>query len=128
MSVLVGGVRFGGPEVVLIAGPCAVESEPQLLAAARAVRDAGARMLRGGAYKPRTSPDSFRGLGRRGLELLARARAETGLPVVTEVLDVRLLPLVAEYADMLQIGSRSMQHIPLLEEVGRSRMPVLFNA
>ena len=124
--VHVQGVEFGGPEVVIIAGPCAVENEEQLLSVARAVRDGGARMLRGGAFKPRTSPHSFQGLGEDGLKLLAAARAETGLPVVTEVMDPRVLPLVARYADMLQIGSRSMQNFPLLEEVGRCRMPVLF--
>ncbi len=124
-TVRVRDVEFGGDEVVLIAGPCSVESETQLLTVARAVRDAGARMLRGGAFKPRTSPDSFRGLGEEGLKLLALARAETGLPVVTEVMDPRLIPLVSQYADMLQVGSRNMQNFPLLEELGRSRVPVL---
>ncbi len=123
--VRVGDVEFGGEEVVLIAGPCAVESEAQLLTVAHAVRASGARMLRGGAFKPRTSPDSFRGLGEPGLQLLAQARAETGLPVVTEVMDPRMIPLVAQYADMLQVGSRNMQNFPLLEELGRTRMPVL---
>jgi 3-deoxy-7-phosphoheptulonate synthase len=119
------GVRIGGSDVVIIAGPCAVESESQLLATARAVKQAGATMLRGGAFKPRTSPYSFRGLGLEGLRLLALARAETGLPVVTEVMDARDLAAVAACADVLQIGSRNMQNFTLLEEVGRSGLPVL---
>jgi 3-deoxy-7-phosphoheptulonate synthase len=123
--VEVRGVPIGGPAVVIIAGPCAVESESQLLAAARAVKAAGASVLRGGAFKPRTSPYSFRGLELEGLRLLALARAETGLPVVTEVMDARHLPAVAAAADILQIGSRNMQNFTLLEEVGRSGMPVL---
>jgi 3-deoxy-7-phosphoheptulonate synthase len=123
--VEVRGVRIGGPEVVIIAGPCAVESEAQLLATARAVKAGGASALRGGAYKPRTSPYSFRGLELEGLRLLALARAETGLPVVTEVMDARHLPAVADCADILQIGSRNMQNFTLLEEVGRSGLPVL---
>jgi 3-deoxy-7-phosphoheptulonate synthase len=118
-------VRIGGPDVVIIAGPCAVESEAQLLATARAVKAGGASVLRGGAFKPRTSPYSFRGLEFEGLRLLALARAETGLPVVTEVMDARHLPAVAECADILQIGSRNMQNFTLLEEVGRSGLPVL---
>ena len=124
-TVHVAGVEIGGPEIVVIAGPCAVESEQQLLSAAVAVRDRGARILRGGAFKPRTSPYSFQGLKEDGLRLLARARAETGLPVVTEVMDARHLELVAEHADCLQIGSRNMQNFTLLEEVGRCRKPVL---
>jgi 3-deoxy-7-phosphoheptulonate synthase len=123
--VSVGGAAFGGPRPVVIAGPCAVESAEQTLAVARAVRDSGAQMLRGGAFKPRTSPYEFRGLGEDGLKILAAARAETGLPVVTEVLDVRQVDLVASYADMLQVGSRSMQNFPLLTEVGQSGKPVL---
>ena len=123
--VEVRGVRIGGREVVIIAGPCAVESENQMLSAALAVKAGGASMLRGGAYKPRTSPYSFRGLALEGLRLLALARAETGLPVVTEVMDARHLPAVADVADVLQIGSRNMQNFTLLEEVGRSGMPVL---
>jgi 3-deoxy-7-phosphoheptulonate synthase len=123
--VEVRGVRIGGPEVVIIAGPCAVESEAQLLAAARAVKAGGASVLRGGAFKPRTSPYSFRGLELEGLRLLALARAETGLPIVTEVMDARHLPAVADCADILQVGSRNMQNFTLLEEVGRSGMPVL---
>jgi 3-deoxy-7-phosphoheptulonate synthase len=108
-----------------MAGPCAVESEAQLLATARAVKAAGAEVLRGGAFKPRTSPYSFQGLKAGGLELLAKARAETGLPVVTEVMDPRELERVAGVADILQVGSRNMQNAPLLEEVGRCRVPVL---
>ncbi|MFQ5631823.1 MAG: 3-deoxy-7-phosphoheptulonate synthase [bacterium] len=119
------GVQIGGSEVVVIAGPCAVESREQLLATARAVQSGGARILRGGAYKPRTSPYSFRGLKEEGLQLLALAREETGLPVVTEVMDPRQVEIVCEYADMLQIGSRNMQNYTLLEEVGLSRKPVL---
>jgi 3-deoxy-7-phosphoheptulonate synthase len=110
---------------VIIAGPCTVESREQTLGIARAVRAAGATMLRGGAYKPRTSPYSFQGLGPEGLEILAEARAETGLPVVTEVLDPRLVEQVGAVADMIQIGSRSMQNFPLLVEVGRFGKPVL---
>lgn len=123
--VTVRGVEIGGPGIVIMAGPCAVESEPQLLATARAVKAAGAHILRGGAFKPRTSPYSFQGLKEEGLRLLAQARAETGLPIVTEVLDARHLELVATYADILQVGSRNMQNFTLLEEVGRSRVPVL---
>jgi 3-deoxy-7-phosphoheptulonate synthase len=124
-TVRVGAVEFGGAVPAVIAGPCAVESREQTLTIAREVAAAGADCLRGGAFKPRTSPYSFQGLGREGLEILAEARAETGLPVVTEVLDVRKLDLVAEYADVLQVGSRNMQNFPLLIEVGRSGVPVL---
>jgi 3-deoxy-7-phosphoheptulonate synthase len=119
------GVQFGGDAFVVMAGPCAVESAEQLSEAATAVAAAGAGMLRGGAYKPRTSPRSFQGLGRQGLELLAHASADTGLPVVTEVLDPRDLEVVSEHASMLQIGSRNMQNFALLREVGRCRKPVL---
>ncbi len=108
-----------------MAGPCAVEDRDQLLSAARSVASAGASMLRGGAFKPRTSPDSFQGLGVAGLELLREASRETGLPVVTEVMDPRDVAIVAEHAELLQIGSRSMQNFPLLREVGRSGRPVL---
>jgi len=121
----VAGVRIGAPRPVVIAGPCAVESRDQTLAIARAVRDAGADLLRGGAFKPRTSPYEFQGLGREGLEILADVRRETGLGFVTEVLDVRDLDLVAAHANMLQVGSRSMQNFPLLREVGRAGLPVL---
>jgi 3-deoxy-7-phosphoheptulonate synthase len=123
--VRVGGVPVGGDRPVIVAGPCAVESRAQTLAVARAVKAAGAVMLRGGAYKPRTSPYDFQGRGRAGLEILAEARAETGLPVVTEVLDPRLVEEACEFADCLQIGARSMQNFPLLTEVGRSGKPVL---
>jgi 3-deoxy-7-phosphoheptulonate synthase len=124
-AVQVGPVRIGGPEVVVIAGPCSVESREQILQAARAVKAAGAVMLRGGAFKPRTSPYSFQGLEEEGLRLLAEARAEVGLPVVTEAMDARQLELVLRYADMVQIGARNMQNYTLLREVGRARCPVL---
>jgi 3-deoxy-7-phosphoheptulonate synthase len=123
--VSAGGVEIGGPGVVVIAGPCAVEDEEQLLVTARAVKAAGARVLRGGAFKPRTSPYSFQGLKAEGLNLLSRARAATGLPVVTEVMDARHLEQVMACADILQVGSRNMQNFTLLEEVGRCRVPVL---
>jgi 3-deoxy-7-phosphoheptulonate synthase len=123
--VQVGRARFGGDRPVVIAGPCAVESREQTLEVARAVKAAGADMLRGGAYKPRTSPHDFQGMGLEGLKILREASEETGLPVVTEVMDTRCLELVAEYADMLQIGSRNMQNYPLLAEAGRSGKPVL---
>jgi 3-deoxy-7-phosphoheptulonate synthase len=123
--VQVGPVRFGGTRPVVIAGPCAVESREQTLAVARAVKAAGAEMLRGGAFKPRTSPHDFQGLGLDGLKILREASRETGLPVVTEVMDPRLVETVAEYADMLQIGSRNMQNYPLLVEAGKSGKPVL---
>lgn len=123
--VAVGGVPIGGERPVVIAGPCAVESYDQTLSAARAVVAAGGRLLRGGAFKPRTSPYSFQGLGEEGLEILARVRDETGLGIVTEVQDPRMVGRVAETADMLQIGSRSMQNFPLLSEAGRARVPVL---
>ena len=121
----VGGVEIGGTAFVVAAGPCAVESEEQLMAAARAVHSGGAVLLRGGAYKPRTSPYSFRGLGQRGLELLAQARSETGLPIVTEVLTPSDVELVAEHADMLQVGTRNAQNFSLLEAVGQARKPVM---
>ena len=124
--VRVRDVKIGTSEIVVMAGPCAVESAEQLLSTARAVKAAGAKILRGGAFKPRTSPSSFQGLKEAGLELLAQAREDTGLPIVTDVLDARQLPLVSSYADLLQIGSRNMQNFTLLEEVGRCRMPVLF--
>jgi 3-deoxy-7-phosphoheptulonate synthase len=124
-EVPVKDVTFGAPGCVIIAGPCAVESLDQTLNIARAVRAAGGRLLRGGAFKPRTNPHSFQGLGVEGLEILAEARRETGLGIVTEVLDPRLVETVARYADMLQIGSRSMQNFPLLSEVGRTSLPVL---
>jgi 3-deoxy-7-phosphoheptulonate synthase len=119
------GVKVGGGSVAVIAGPCSVESEEQIMESARAVREAGATMLRGGAFKPRSSPYTFRGLGELGLKLLAQARDETGLPVVTEVMTPGDVDLVARYADVLQIGARNMQNYQLLEEVGRTGMPVL---
>jgi 3-deoxy-7-phosphoheptulonate synthase len=122
---LVGGVAVGGPRVAVVAGPCAVESEKQALDIARLVRAAGATLYRGGAFKPRTSPYSFQGLGEAGLKILARVREETGLPIVTEVLDTENAELVAEYADCLQIGARNMQNFALLKKVGRMRKPVL---
>ena len=123
--VEVGRVRFGGGRPVVIAGPCAVERHDQTLAVARAVERAGGDMLRGGAYKPRTSPHDFQGTGMEGLCMLRIAREQTGLPIVTEVMDTRLVEQVAEYADMLQIGSRNMQNYALLAEVGRAGKPVL---
>ena len=119
------GVSFGGTDIVIVAGPCSVESEEQILSAARAVRDAGATALRGGAFKPRSSPYSFQGLGKSGLELLALARRETGLPIVTEALDEEGAHLVAEYADCIQVGARNMQNYSLLRAVGRIGKPVL---
>ena len=119
------GVSFGGTDIVIIAGPCSVESEEQIVESARAVRDAGATALRGGAFKPRSSPYSFQGLGKRGLELLALARRETGLPIVTEALDEEGAHLVAEYADCIQIGARNMQNYSLLRAVGKINKPVL---
>jgi len=119
------GVSVGGPDVAIIAGPCSVESEEQILEAARAVRAAGAAALRGGAFKPRSSPYSFQGLGRRGLELLALARRETGLAIVTEAMDESGAHLVAEVADCIQIGARNMQNYSLLRAVGRIGKPVL---
>jgi 3-deoxy-7-phosphoheptulonate synthase len=124
-TVRVADVQFGNGRPIIIAGPCAVESRAQTIGIAREVRAAGADMLRGGAFKPRTSPYDFQGLGEDGLKILAAAREETGLPIVTEVLDVRDLELVSRYADMLQIGSRNMHHFPLLREVGRQSLPVL---
>jgi 3-deoxy-7-phosphoheptulonate synthase len=123
--VTVGDVRIGGDEIVLIAGPCSVESREQLFATARAVRNAGATMLRGGAYKPRTSPYEFQGLGEDALKLLREASDETGLPVVTEVLGTDDVDLVADYADMLQIGARNMQNFSLLRRVAKCPKPVM---
>jgi 3-deoxy-7-phosphoheptulonate synthase len=123
--VRVGDARIGDPKPVLIGGPCSVETEEQVLATARAVRAAGGQILRGGAFKPRTSPYAFSGLGEEGLRLLALARKRTGLPVVTEVITPEDVALVSRYADMLQVGSRNMQNYPLLRAVGRSGMPVL---
>jgi 3-deoxy-7-phosphoheptulonate synthase len=119
------GTRIGGDEVVVMAGPCAVESEAQILAIARRLRDAGATILRAGAFKPRTSPYAFQGLGEPGLKLLARAREETGMAIVTEAVDAESLDLVAEHADMIQIGARNMQNFSLLRRAGRSGKPIL---
>ncbi len=120
----VGGVQIGGPGLVIMAGPCSVESRSQILEAALAVKEAGAHILRGGAYKPRSSPYSFQGLGEEGLELLAEARAATGLPIITEVLSPDEVPLVCKYADILQIGARNMQNYRLLQAVGNVQTPV----
>jgi len=119
------GVVFGGEEIQIIAGPCSVESEHQIVTAARQVRELGATALRGGAFKPRSSPYSFQGMGKRGLELLALARRETGLAIVTEALDEEGAHLVSEYADCIQIGARNMQNYSLLRAAGRLRKPVL---
>lgn len=119
------GVRIGGNEIVIIAGPCAVESRSQIIETALAVREAGAHALRGGAFKPRTSPYSFQGLGEQGLELLAEVRELTGMPIVTEVISPELVPLVARYADVLQIGARNMQNYALLHAAGASQHTVL---
>jgi len=120
-----GGVKIGGQRVVIIAGPCAVESEKQLRQAAEGVKKAGATILRGGAFKPRTSPFSFQGLQKKGLELLAAVREEFGIPVVTEVVNPQDVKLVSSYADMLQIGSRNMQNFALLTDAGKSGRPVV---
>lgn len=119
------GARIGGDDVVLIAGPCSIESGRQILDIAHRLRDMGASILRGGAFKPRTSPYSFQGLGLEGLKLLARAREETGLAVVTEALEPDMVDVVAEYADIIQIGARNMQNYPLLRRAGRAGKPVL---
>jgi 3-deoxy-7-phosphoheptulonate synthase len=121
----VGDVRIGGGETVVMAGPCAIESEDQLLRTAEAVRAAGAHILRGGAFKPRTSPYTFRGLEEEGLRYLAKARAATGMPVITEVMSARDVDLVASYADILQVGARNMQNFFLLDAVGRVDKPVM---
>jgi 3-deoxy-7-phosphoheptulonate synthase len=123
--VKVNGIQVGGNEIVIIAGPCAVESRDQLFQTARSVRKSGASILRGGAFKPRSSPYSFQGMGEEGLKLLTQISKETGIPVVTEVMDTRQMELVASYADMIQIGSRNMQNYPLLKEAGLCKKPVL---
>ncbi|HTD52121.1 MAG TPA: 3-deoxy-7-phosphoheptulonate synthase [Thermoanaerobaculia bacterium] len=123
--VSVGGVPVGGKQLVVVAGPCAIESEAQAMETAHAVRSAGALLYRGGAFKPRTSPYSFQGLGEQGLKVLAKVRSETGLPIVTEVLDTETAELVAEYADCLQVGARNMQNFSLLRRLGRLGKPVL---
>jgi 3-deoxy-7-phosphoheptulonate synthase len=121
----IGGLQVGGDEIIIMAGPCSVESRTQLLETALAIKEAGAQVLRGGAYKPRTSPYSFQGLGEEGLEFLAEAREVTGLPVVTEVVTHDMVPTVAKYADVLQIGARNMQNFALLNAAGASQHPVL---
>ncbi len=119
------GIQVGGDEVVIMAGPCAVESRTQLIETAQAVKEAGAQVLRGGAFKPRTSPYAFQGLGEEGLEILAEAHEVTGLPIVTEVMAPELVELVARYTDVLQIGARNMQNFALLHAAGESQKPVL---
>jgi 3-deoxy-7-phosphoheptulonate synthase len=121
----VGGVKIGGNELVVMAGPCAAETREQVMSTARAVKAAGARILRGGAFKPSTSPYSFRGLGEEGLKLLAEAKEETGLPLITEVLTPQDVELVVKYADILQVGARNMQNFILLDEVGQAKKPVM---
>jgi 3-deoxy-7-phosphoheptulonate synthase len=123
--VQVGDVAIGGAEVVVIAGPCSVESREQVLETAAAVKAAGAKLLRGGAYKPRTSPYSFQGMGEAALELLAEARAQTGLPIVTEIMDPSDIPRVVEFADVLQVGARNMANFRLLQQLGRVQKPIL---
>jgi 3-deoxy-7-phosphoheptulonate synthase len=125
-SVLdIGGAKVGGGHFAIIAGPCAVETRDQTMQTAQVVKDGGATLLRGGAYKPRSSPYSFQGLGEAGLRILAEARERTGLPIVTEVMDVRDVEAVIEVADVVQVGARNMQNYALLTEVGRSRCPVM---
>ncbi len=121
----VGGVKIGGKELVVMAGPCAAETRDQVMSTARAVKAAGARILRGGAFKPSTSPYSFRGLGEEGLKLLAEAKQENGLPLITEVLTPQDVELVVKYADILQVGARNMQNFTLLDEVGQADKPVM---
>ncbi len=124
-TIRVGGVTIGGNEIVVMAGPCAVESEEQLFETAREVKAAGATILRGGAFKPSTSPYQFRGLGKPGLELLAQVGKELGLPIITEVMSILEVELIASYADILQIGARSMQNFALLEAVGKVGKPIM---
>jgi 3-deoxy-7-phosphoheptulonate synthase len=121
----IGGVTIGGRDLVIMAGPCSVEGRTPLLEVAHACREAGAHILRGGAFKPRTSPYSFQGMGEEGLRYLAEAREATGMPIITEVMDPALVPMVCEYADILQIGTRNMQNYALLNAVGKSQHPVL---
>lgn len=123
--ISVGSAQVGGKKIAIMAGPCSVESREQIMLAAKAVKKSGATFLRGGAFKPRTSPYSFQGMGEEGLKLLAEARKLTGLPVVTEVMDTQELELVAKYADVLQIGARNMQNFKLLTAVGKTKKPVL---
>ncbi|HLF03429.1 MAG TPA: 3-deoxy-7-phosphoheptulonate synthase [Anaerolineales bacterium] len=123
--VTLNGVEIGGPQIALIAGPCSVESRQQIIESAQAVKEAGAIALRGGAFKPRTSPYSFQGLGEEGLQLLAEAREATGLPVVTEAMSPDQISLVEKYADVIQIGARNMQNYALLNAAGEARKPIL---
>ena len=124
--IAIGNVKVGGTEkVAVISGPCSVENEDQIVSIAQTVKKLGARLLRGGAFKPRTSPYSFQGLREDGLRFLAAAREKTGLPVITEIMDAKDLPIMEQYADCLQIGARNMQNFSLLKEVGRSRLPVM---
>ncbi|MCB9136786.1 MAG: 3-deoxy-7-phosphoheptulonate synthase [Caldilineaceae bacterium] len=125
IEVAGGAVQIGGPEIVVMAGPCSVESREGIVEIAHAVKEAGAKVLRGGAFKPRTSPYDFQGHGLKGLEYLAEAREATGLPVITEVMTVETLPMVAEYTDILQIGARNMQNYGLLQAVGKINKPVM---
>ena len=123
--VKIGNVEIGGNEVIFMSGPCSVESRDQIVSIAKDIKKAGAKVLRGGAFKPRTSPYAFQGLGVDGLKLLAEAREETGLPVITEIMDTKDLEVIEKYADCLQIGARNMQNFSLLKEVGRSKLPVM---
>lgn len=123
--IKVGDVAIGGVNTVIMAGQCSVDTEEQMMATARVVKEAGGHILRGGAFKPRTNPYAFRGLGEKGLQILAAAKAETGLAIISEVMDPRDVELVARYADILQVGSRSMQNFTLLDEVGRAGKPVM---
>jgi len=123
--VKIGDIEIGGPEIIIMAGPCAVESEEQLYQTAQVVKDAGAKILRGGAFKPRTSPYAFQGLEEEGLKMLEEARNRTGLKVVTEIMDTKDVELVAKYADILQVGARNMQNFKLLNEVGQTQKPIL---
>lgn len=119
------GVKIGGEEIVVIAGPCSVESEKQIIETAEAVKQAGAKALRGGAFKPRTSPYSFQGMGEKGLKLLKRAREKTGLPIVTELMDSEDLQLISEYTDVIQVGARNVQNFSLLKKLGKTKKPIL---
>ena len=122
--VSINGVEIGGKRIVVMAGPCAVESEEQIMEAVKVVKESGACVLRGGAFKPRTSPFSFQGLEKTGLELLSRVREQFGIPVITEVVDSHDVSLVSKYADILQVGARNMQNFALLTNIGRSKCPV----
>jgi 3-deoxy-7-phosphoheptulonate synthase len=121
----IAGIKIGSGRVVIMAGPCAIESEQQAMEAARVVKEAGAHIIRGGAYKPRTSPFSFKGLEKEGLEILARVREQYRMPVITEVVNTQDVELVAQYTDILQVGTRNMQNFALLTEIGKSKSPVL---